>query len=278
MPSTNSVGVEIPTGLVQFPITKILMICCVGVALTASLFNMKYLFLLQYDPFIVEYGQYWRYFTFQLGSLNESDVAIMTLIWYQFRSLERLFGSRKYLNIVILSWAYTTVVIFLISNLLNKLLPGIWWDQYTNGPLPVILCLTHFYKQYTPRLYEFNIIINQPFLLHSNTIVWKLTDQFFIHGLLFLAMVNQGATGLVIGLISWICAILMDNGLLPGTDSFQLAPFKDSWNRSSSTLNRPSAVMTNDMTSEDLNEEEAEEPQDEPQRTLGVQFLDTFRR
>lgn len=121
MPSTNSVGVEIPTGLVQFPITKILMICCVGVALTASLFNMKYLFLLQYDPFIVEYGQYWRYFTFQLGSLNESDVAIMTLIWYQFRSLERLFGSRKYLNIVILSWAYTTVVIFLISNLLNKL-------------------------------------------------------------------------------------------------------------------------------------------------------------
>ncbi|CDO92858.1 unnamed protein product [Kluyveromyces dobzhanskii CBS 2104] len=278
MSSTNSIAVDIPTGLVQFPVTKMLMVLCVGVVLTASLFNMKYVFLLQYDPFIADYGQYWRFLTFQIGSLNESDVAILTLIWYQFRSLERLFGSRKYINIVVLSWIYTTVVIFVTSNLINRLLPRIWWEQYTNGPLPIILCLTHFYKQYTPRLYEFNVILNQPFLLRSHTITWKLTDQFFVNGLLFLAMINQGVTGLTTGLISWICGILMDSGLFPGTESFELAPFKDSWNRSPSTFNRPSTTMTNDSTMEDPNEEESEEPQDEPQRTLGVQFLDTFRR
>ncbi|KAG0678289.1 hypothetical protein C6P41_003493 [Kluyveromyces marxianus] len=278
MSSSNNVGVEIPTGLVLFPITKLMMIWCVGIALIASLFNMKYLFLLQYKPFITDFKQLWRFVTFQIGSLNESDVAIMTLIWYQYRSLERLFGSRKYFNMIILSWIYTSIVIFLLSNVLNTLLPGVWWNEYTNGPLPILLCLAHFYKQYTPRLYEFKIILNQPFLTNSNVIKWKLTDQFYVNALLFLAMINQGFTGLVTGFVSWICGILIDNGLLPGMDSFQVAPFKDSWCRSPSTLNRTTATLNNNMTWDDATEEEAEEPQDEPQRNMRVRFLDTFRR
>ena len=269
---------ETPPGLIHFPVTKIMMISSVGVSLGASLFNIKYWFLLQYEPFISEYKQYWRFGTFQLGSINESDVAIMTLIWYQFRTLERLFGSKKYANIIFLSWVYTTCVIFLLSNVVDMLLPGIWWDQFTNGPLPVLLCLTHFYKQYTPRLYEFNIAVNQPLLSNSRRITWKLTDQFLVNGLMFLCLLNQGLCGLGIGLISWICGVLLDRGLFPGLESFQLVPFKESWNRSQTTFNRPSTSMPDNINAEDPNEQEPDTPEDEPQRPLGVQFLDTFRR
>lgn len=267
-----------PAGLVQFPITKSMMVGTVGVALAASLFDTKYWFLLQYEPFVSEYLQYWRFLTFQMGSINESDVALITLVWYQFKPLERLFGSRKYLNLIILSWIYTTLMTFVLSNSVNIFLLRTWWNEFTNGPLPVILCLTHFYKQYVPRIYEFNVILNQPFLAYSRTIKWKLTDHFLVNGLIFLCMINQGLPGLGIGLLSWICGVLLDRGLLPGLESFQLAPFKDAWNRSPSTKSTPTMLSSSNMSNGELNEEELDNPQDEPERPLGVQFLDTFRR
>ncbi|AMD19078.1 HBR177Wp [Eremothecium sinecaudum] len=266
---------ELPLGLAQFPITKTCMITCVGVTLLASLFQTKYWFLLQYDPFISEYRQYWRYLTFQLGALNESDVALYMLIWYQFRQLERLFGSKKYVNLILLCWIYNTITLTVLNIALN-MVPLVHWNRFSSGALPILLSLFHFYKEYTPTVYEFEVLLAQPFK-PSKEVKWTLSDQFLINSLVFLSMLNQGWAGFGIGFSGWICGIFLDKGLLPGKDTVALPIWRDSWNRSASTVS--SSLRATTTSTEDTNGNvDLDEQPDEPARPLAVQLLDTFRR
>lgn len=271
---------ETPQGLWQFPITKFCMICTVSVPIVASLSDSKYWFVLNYDPFITTYRQYFRYILFQLAAVNESDVAIITLLWYNFRQLERLMGCRKYLSIIALSWFYTTTILA-ISNKLINLNPLFTWNRFSTGALPILLALFHFYKEYTPQIYEFEVLLTQPFGSHSKQLRWKLNDQFVINALIILLCLNQGLTGISSGFLSWLCGVFIDKGLFPGSEKFRLPFLNDRMNRSATTIAN-SNVTTNNSEGEppqgELNEEEIEEPGDEPARPLGVQFLDTFRR
>ncbi|CCH61646.1 hypothetical protein TBLA_0F01030 [Henningerozyma blattae CBS 6284] len=223
-------SMETPNGLVSFPVTKLLMIGSIVLPLAASVMNSKYLFILHYEPFISQYGQYWRMLTFQLSAINESDVILIVLIWYHFRNLERLMGSYKYICVIVLALIYTTVILSCSLIILNILTPWMFWNRLTTGPLPILLSLLHFYKEYTPRIYEFNILLARPWFKHSKNhlnkeqIVWKLNDQFILNAYILLLLLNQGIIGVSIGFTSWICGILIDQGLLPGINSFRL-PF-----------------------------------------------------
>ncbi|AAS52890.1 AER209Wp [Eremothecium gossypii ATCC 10895] len=271
-------SVDIPLGLAQFPVTKLCMVVCVGITLVASLFQTKYWFLLQYDPFISEYEQYWRYFTFQLGAVNESDVALYTLIWYEFRQLERLFGSRRYVNMLALCWVYNTLTLWLSNKMIN-VLPLVHWNRFSSGPLAICMSLFHFYKEYTPRVYEFDVLLAQPLPSdRSKQLEWTLSDQFLINGLVLLLMLNQGLVGFLIGLIGWICGLCIDKGLLPGKDFFNLPLWPTAWSHTPSTAPDSLRASTAAPEGDVFDEAESEEQLDEPARPLGVQFLDTFRR
>lgn len=282
---------ETPVGLAQFPITKFCVIATVAVPLCCSLSNTKYWFLLHNDPFITEYKQYYRFLLFQIGAINESDVALLALLWYHLRQLERAFGSHKYLSLISLCWFYTTVVLVLFNQIVN-LVPGIAWNKFTSGSLPLVLALFHFYKEYTPQIYEFEVLLTQPFA-SSKELKWLLNDQFVVNGLVLLLLVNQGLTGIVSGFVSWVCGVFIDKGLLPGADSWRIPVYKACMNRSPTTMavanaqqERQAAGSGNgsgrDEADREGGEEEGEEEEDgtgdEPARPLGVQFLDTFRR
>lgn len=237
---------ETPIGLGGYPITKFNMISTVAVPLIAAVSNLKYLFLAQYDPFILEYNQYYRYILFQYGCVNESDVILLVLIWYNFRHLERLFGSQKYLDVISLIWLYTTSIIAGLNIIMNTLLPkeglGHIWNRLPSGPLPITLALFHFYKQYTPKIYQFQILLFAPPKLwgkgHNNSslgasqgdgespnrkrIMLTLTDQFLVDALIVLLVLNQGLVGILCAFISWIIGIFIEKGLFPGMSSWKL--------------------------------------------------------
>lgn len=288
-------SMEAPAGLVHFPVTKLCMVSTAMVPLIASVLSSKYVFLVKNDPFIREYYQYYRLFTFQLGAINESDVVLLMLIWYHFRHLERVMGSYKYISVVSLVFLYTTFGLAGLSLLCNAVIPWKVWDSYPSGGLPIALVLYHFYKEYTPHIYEFEVLLTKPWSIKrsgdngtTKPIKWTLNDQFYIDFLIGLLVINQGFAGITCGFLSWLCGIFLDKGLLPGMNRWRL-PLLDAYTDSNAynifvglTGNpRNDGNVNNSGTTTNSNNsiiEVAVDDDDVPARSLGVQFLDTFRR
>lgn len=289
-------SMETPTGLYRYPVTKLCMVSTTLVPLIASIANCKYIFIAKYDPFISEYHQYFRLLTFQLGCINETDMVLLVLIWYQFRNLERLMGSLKYISVISLVLIYTTVFVAGLNCLINSILPWKIWNSLTTGCLPVVLALFHFYKEYTPQVYEFEVLLTQPWLQknHRNQYKWALNDQFLVNALIAILILNQGVEGMICGFISWICGVFLDKGLLPGMDRWRLPLLRRYLFPKNTDNNQGIYENPGSETSEELlirrDDREGspgsndgalplddENANDEPARPLGVQFLETFR-
>lgn len=223
-------SMELPKGLVKFPITKICMCTTVLVPLLASIAGMKFWFLLQYDPFIMQYNQYYRYFIFQMSCVNESDMMLITLIWYHFRNLERLLGSIKYLNLISLTFIYTTLVLTIFNWMLNIFISIGLINGLPSGGLPIILSLYHFYKEFTPEIYEYQMLLWKPNFFRiakssaNGKIMLTLNDHFLLDSLIWLLLLNQGFVGVFYGFISWLIGVSISKHLLPGLDRWKI-PF-----------------------------------------------------
>lgn len=241
---------ETPVGLNDYPITRFCMIATVVVPVIAAVTDLKYIFLLYFNPFINDYHQYYRYLIFQLSCVNESDVILLVLIWYNFRHLERLFGSYKYLNLLSLLWFYTTLIVPFLHIMINIFIPNLFgfklWNRLPSGPLLLILGLYHFFKQYTPKIYSFQILLYAPpinlwgkgtnivtsnsessesdLISNRKKIMLTLSDQFIVDAIVILLVLNNGVVGLYVGFISWIIGVLIDKKLLLGLDHWRI-PF-----------------------------------------------------
>ncbi|CAB4257216.1 similar to Saccharomyces cerevisiae YOL073C Putative protein of unknown function [Maudiozyma barnettii] len=283
-------SVENPTGLHNYPVTRTCMILTAVVPFLMAVTNDKYIFLAQYDPFINQYHQYYRFFIYQFCAVNESDVMLLLLLWYDYRHVERLFGSYKYINVILLTLIYTTGILSLLNVAVNVLFPAIIWNKLPTGTLPTVLALFHFYKQYTPQLYEVNLSLSQPWFGKSSnsSFRWTINNQVFLNITIILLLLNQGLVGIGCGLICWIIGIFMEKGLLPGVDNWRL-PFLRHVSHLDTPLSGSSRyrmIQSQQQTTEldALNGIQGEnvhpddEAPDEPERSLGVQFLDTFRR
>ncbi|CEP60039.1 Dsc2p LALA0_S01e01618g [Lachancea lanzarotensis] len=276
---------ETPQGLSSFPVTKLCTLLSLGIPVFASVAGVKYWFLLYTDPFISTYKQYYRLMTFQISAVNETDVILITLIWYYYRHLERLLGSRKYLSLIALTWMYTSVVVLVTAWIFN-LNPFLKWNRFTTGALPIVMSLFHFYKEHTPRMYRFDVKIIKPLGSRSKQIKWSFNDQFVINALVAILMLNQGLVGVVTAFLSWMCGVFIERGLFPGSEVFRLPLFKKSAQPGPSrgvvaAGPEPSPSESGSLhAAQGENGQEVEpgdEPSDEPARPLGVQFLNTFR-
>ena len=318
-------SIQAPVGLLRFPVTKLCLLTDSVLPILASVSGYKYIFLAQYDPFISTYHQYYRLALFQLCPLNESDVILLFLIWYHFRSLERLMGSRKYLSVLSLAYLYTTGILVTLNLLVNAVSPWSLWNRYPSGALPLVLAMFHLYKRYTPQIYEWELVLARPSFGKDRSKEFRLSlnDHFYINGLVALLVLNQGLVGLGCGFLGWLCGVCMEIGLLPGMGRWRL-PFvaklmhledtraggvygrsnghgssgnngsnysgvyegaTSAMGSTTSGLRRregnPGGLTTEpDMTDlqDDFQQQDDENPGDEPERSLGVQFLDTFRR
>lgn len=284
---------ETPVGLVQYPVTKLCMITSVVLPVLAVVADFKYIFFTSYEPFISEYYQYFRLGIFQLCPLTDSEAFLYFLVWYHFRSIERSMASYKYISLISLIFIYTTLVISSLYLAINAFMPVKVWNRLPNGPLPIILALFHFYKEYTPRIYEFNLKLSQPQLIkgRKKDFIWTLNDQSYINILIILIMVNQGGAGIGCGFLSWLIGVFLDKGLLPGVNRCRLPFIKNIINKYSIDVRYTSnSISLNDRrndTNETLERSEmpanpsppTDEPtvNDEPPRPMGTQFLDMFR-
>lgn len=146
----------IPKGFQLLPVCGLLTCLTVGIPLAVSVLDLKYIFVFGFDPFIAQWGQYWRFLIFQLSYQSESQVIVsVTLFHMALKNLERIFGSKKFASIVILSFLYNILFTALISIVLYFIL-GIN-IVISSGPLGLIYSLLFLYWKKTPTMYRFEL-------------------------------------------------------------------------------------------------------------------------
>lgn len=214
------------------------------VALGLSILQMKHYVRLGVDPDILEYGQYWRVATYQMSVVNESDYMLCVLLWFHFKNLERFYGLRRYLSLVVIMALYNGLVCFVVMNLgqlgvnfAAYLISGrgdfnyftTAFNQVASGPLGILSSLYVCYGTYIPTSYKFKILLAKPTVLEDGEVhpsnsskELVLTNHFQIHIIYTLLLINNGLSSIIPCLVGILIGKMQANELLPGAKTWLL--------------------------------------------------------
>ncbi|KAJ9086420.1 hypothetical protein DSO57_1004145 [Entomophthora muscae] len=141
-----------PSGFYNAPVTKSILIGTVSISLLTSILNWKKYLHLQLFPHVVSQHQFWRLFVSQLAFTRSGEVLLGSLLIYQARLLERLYGSAKYASFLLLSLALSTAIQCLTLAAGRSYLKAI-----PPGPYAVIFSALFQYYRMVPAVYSFKI-------------------------------------------------------------------------------------------------------------------------
>lgn len=230
-------------GFSDTPVSRSICVVTTLLALGLSIFQYKYVVKLEIDPYIIEYAQYWRLFTYQLSIINESDFMLTFLLWFHFKNLERFFGSRKYLSLITVFWLYNGILcflfiilgqlglnfgIFLINLVFGSAIGTLSYSKtifnlVTPGPLGILSTLYLCHGAVIPRSYVFTILISKPQTSENSSDdqvspskELKLTNHFQIHLIYLLLLLNNGFSSILPCIVGIIIGKLFKEDILAG--------------------------------------------------------------
>jgi hypothetical protein len=87
---------DVDMSFTNAPVTRALVLGLVAASVAASLFDVKHYFYILVDTQIFRYRQTWRILVYQLCYTNSSEALFASMILYNMRVVERIWGSRKY--------------------------------------------------------------------------------------------------------------------------------------------------------------------------------------
>lgn len=231
-------------GFTNTPVTKSICVLSTFLALGLLVLQLKHYVKLSIDPFIVDYSQYWRIFTFQTTVINESDFLLCIILWFHFKNLERFFGPKKYLSLIALFALYNGAVTFLLLSLGQLLLSTlmalgrtiiqhqdfsfVYTDTFFNsvipGPLGILSSLYVCYGTYVPISYHFTLVFRKPGTSPAakKQATLTLNDHFQIQILYTLLIFNNGIALLLPCLVGLAIGRLYTIDLLAGSKSCSL--------------------------------------------------------
>lgn len=284
-------------GFVNTPVSRLVCVLAALGAVGASLLLVKHYFNLQIDPFILEYGQYWRVALFQLAVVNESDFLLTALLWFLYKNLERFYGSRRYLSLVAVFALYNALCCFIamcLGLVATRLVAYVVyaklglappefdvWNRVAAGPLGLLLSLYVCYGRVIPVLYRFRVLL-LPADASGESTGLNLTNHFQIHLLYTLLFLNHGFSSILPCLVGLFLGFLHVNELLPGAKwTIPAVVFRAFIHPRSTLFSRrhdgyvrlgsPSQAEVLSMQSDDADPDAAETAA-EPPRPLGSQL------
>ncbi|RCK57302.1 hypothetical protein Cantr_06490 [Candida viswanathii] len=241
-------------GFTNTPTTKTICVLSTIIPLTLSILSLKYVVKFAIDPYIIEYNQFWRILVYQLSVINESDYLITVLLWFQYKVLERYYGSRKYLSVITLFYLYNAIACLFIMSLGQLVIYyGIFivkvfmlgfspedihyeltfLNEITPGPLGIISSLYICYGRNIPVSYYFTILLKKPKddeetlqeATSSPSKELNLTNMFPVHILYTLLLLNNGLQSIIPCLVGLLIGKLYVYELLPGGSSWLIPNF-----------------------------------------------------
>ncbi len=302
-------------GYKHLPVSAVVTVAMIAFSLAGSILNIRSYFLLAFSPFISKWHQWWRFLLFQLQFQNESQLVLgVVLFTFAFKNLERIFGSLKFTQVLLLLYFYNAVFLASILAVLYMFL-GI--NIYIpSGPYGILFGLMYPFKKYTPTVYQVELnfgALNRASALPDNAayVEGESADGlnsssndnfhlFFGNNTIAMALAtilffSEGIVSSPIAcLVGYLVGALLFNDFLPFRDSKfaflhnfyhkckQKIPFLQrryiALGSSTDETNSRSASPENvDQFNNELHETH-ENDGDTPARSLGTQLLDTFRR
>ncbi|ODV61601.1 Dsc2p ASCRUDRAFT_34391 [Ascoidea rubescens DSM 1968] len=284
--------ISIVKGFKNTSVTKYLLLINIIFPILISITNYKYFFIIRFNPFLKIYKQYLQKLIFhQFFFLNESQVLVSSILFYNFKNLEKFLSSYTYLKLILLVLIYNFFTatnnnyLHVVLNFLNCLI-----NDLASGPFSVLFGLLYLYNELIPTIYKFEIQLSTKnkstkespntttnptsngFTDDNDRYKFVLNDKIFVYVLAIQLALSEGFKSLKPSFMGWLLCSLVFNDIFPGKNcSFSLLHrlFQKGPKKCLPPATSPAA--TND-SSTDL------DPNDEPVRPLGTQFLDAFRR
>lgn len=151
------------------PVTSTALLALLLATVLTSLLSLRPHLHLQLTPHLLQDHQFSRLLLFQTAYTNSSELLFASLIIYHLRLLERAFGSRKFLSLVLYSWAVTSGVIVgllvIVGGISQRLLGPLdsdsdgGWNYVPAGPTAILFALLANWREVIPPVYKFSIAL-----------------------------------------------------------------------------------------------------------------------
>ncbi|KAI1750563.1 hypothetical protein F4782DRAFT_508814 [Xylaria castorea] len=179
------------------PVTRSLVYGLIGISIAASLLDIKHYFYILVDLHLWRFHQSWRALIYQLCYTNSSEVLFAAMTLYNMRSVERLWGSRKYATFVFVTYLLTSILSpVLLALVLRPLSLGLL-NYLPAGPTPIIFAILAQYHAMIPHIYKYRI---------ATSISQSPNDQF--QGITFSDKSYRYLLALQLALFQWPGSIL----------------------------------------------------------------------
>jgi len=198
------------SGFRSAPLTRTLAYALVATSLLSSLSSTKHLFFIQLSPHLLRYRQFWRLSSFQTIYANAGELLFATLLLYHLRLVERMFGSRKFLSLVVYAFILTSVAAPSVLGI-GWVLTGGHWNYLPPGPTPLLFALLAQYHAAIPTCYKFTV------LLPGGTDVPELTlsDKWYVYLLASQLALCQPPGSVLAAAVGWVVGYAWRLDLLP---------------------------------------------------------------
>ncbi|KAI0809469.1 hypothetical protein GGR55DRAFT_679820 [Xylaria sp. FL0064] len=174
------------------PVTRSLVYGLVAMSIAASLLDVKHYFYILVDLHLWRFHQTWRALIYQLCYTNSSEVLFAAMTLYNLRSVERLWGSRKYATFIFVTFLLTSTLSPVILALVLRPLSFGLLNYLPAGPTPIIFAALAQYHVMIPHIYKYRI---------ATSISPSPTDQF--QGLTFSDKSYRYLLALQLALFQW---------------------------------------------------------------------------
>lgn len=146
------------SGFANTPITKSLILLLISTSLVASIADIKYLLPIRPTPHLFPYLQIWRLCSWQIAYTSSVDLLFASLLLYQFRVLERLWGSRKFTSFLGVSALWTGLLTPVLLSTVVRLLSWGRWNYLPAGLTGLVFAALAVWGEEVPRLYRYKIV------------------------------------------------------------------------------------------------------------------------
>ncbi|KAK0652087.1 UBA domain-containing protein Ucp14 [Cercophora newfieldiana] len=198
------------------PVTRSLVLGTIAMSIAASLFDIKHYFYISVGTHIWRYRQLWRILTYQLCYTNSSEVLFAAMALYNVRSIEQLWGSRKYASFIIITGLLTSVIPPVLMTLVLRPLSFGVIDFLPAGPTPIIFAILAQYHALVPHTYKYKVALSTGAPSSEETAGLTFSDKSSRYLMAIQLALFQWPGSLLGATVGWVVGYFWRNELLPG--------------------------------------------------------------
>lgn len=157
--STHGLSLTMVTtsGFTHAPVSRFLILGSIATSVLTSILDIKHLLPIKPTPHLWPYLQFSRLLTFQLSYTSSTELLFSTALFYHFRVLERLWGSRKYASFVAVVFFLNILLLPTITLVLKAASLGVY-NYIPAGLATVAFAALSAWRDEIPRLHRYKIV------------------------------------------------------------------------------------------------------------------------